>query len=68
MQDTGHPGITSKHNRNTPGCIFPCYGHFLSQKTPLMHVMHLYKPCDVIATEMMPPSGRAHPHVYTFQV
>ena len=28
MLDTGHPGITSEHNRNTPGYIFLCYGYF----------------------------------------
>ena len=30
MLDTGHPG---KHSGITPGCIFLCFGYFLSQKT-----------------------------------
>ena len=41
---------------------------FSPRKTPRMHFMHLYAPCDVIATKMMPPSGRAYPHACTVQV
>ena len=41
---------------------------FQARKTPLMHFAPPYTPCDVIATKMMPPSGRAHPHAYTVQV
>ena len=33
-----------------------------------MSFAHLYAPHDVIAMKMMPPSGRAHPHLYTVQV
>ena len=30
--------------------------------------MHLYAPHDITAIKMMPPSGRAYPHVYTAKV
>ena len=65
MLDTGHPGNTSEHNRNTPGCIFPC---FLPENPSQICFMHLYTPHDIIATKTMPPSGRAYPQVYCVQI
>ena len=62
MQDTGHPENTSG---NTPGCIFSC---FLPENPSWIYFVHLYTSHDIIATKMMPSSGRAHPHVYTVQV
>ena len=32
---TGHQETLQDTLRNTPGCIFPCYGHFLSKKSTL---------------------------------
>ena len=61
MLDTGHPGITSEHNRNTPGCIFPC---FLLENPSWVHFLHPYAPHDIIAIKAMPPSGRAHPQLH----
>ena len=54
MQDTGHPEIT-------PGCIFIC---FLPGNPSGVCFVHLYTPCDIIATKTMPSSSRAHPQVF----
>ena len=67
--DSGHPGITSENNRNTPGCIFPWFQClFKPEKHPQCALHTHVHPCDVIAAKVMPPSGRAHPHEYTVQV
>ena len=42
-----------KHNRNMPGCIFPC---FLPENASGICFVHLYASCYVIT----PPSGRAY--------
>ena len=64
LQYAGHPG---KHSGITPGCIFLCYGYFLSQKTnlgvfcaPVHTLWHHHH-------ENNAPGGRAHPQVYYVQ-
>ena len=53
---------TWEHNKNTPGCIFPCF--FSARKTPVMHFVHLCTPHDIIGVKIMPPSDRAHPQLH----
>ena len=58
MQDTGHPG---KHLGTLQ--VVSIFA-FLPENVPPICFALPCTPHDVIATKMMPSSGRAHPQVY----
>ena len=58
MLDIGHPG---KHLGTLQVVSIIA---FLPENASWICFMHLYAPCDIIATKMMPPSGRTHPQLH----
>ena len=61
MQDTGHPG---KHLGTLQ--VVSIFA-FLPENAPPIRFAHPCAPRDVIAAKTTPPSGRAHPQVYSVQ-
>ena len=63
---------TLEHTRNTPGCIFPCFGQEIKQKcilgAPMPFLVPLHTHPDIIGMKTTPPNGRAHTHLHSIQV
>ena len=65
---TGQPRETLQDTIRTLQVVsFLGFLPFLPKNASGMHFAHLYAPCDITTTKMMPPSGRAYPHAYTVQ-